>query len=59
MEMNTEQLSEYLERDIGTENPQEFREKVINITNYCERRRENLLAHVHEGRYNDTWLYND
>ena len=43
LEMATEQLSEYLERDLRTENPQEFKENVI---------------HVHEGYENDTRLYN-
>ena len=41
--MATEQQSEYLERDLRTENPQEFKENVI---------------HVHEGYEKDTRLYN-
>ena len=58
LEVATEQLSEYLERDLGTEDSGDFGEKVKNKYNYCESRRKVLLAHVREGYDNDTWLYN-
>ncbi|XP_003740103.1 potential E3 ubiquitin-protein ligase ariadne-1 isoform X1 [Galendromus occidentalis] len=59
LENATEKLSEYLERDITSENLQDIKQKVQDKHRYCENRRRVLLDHVHEGYENDWWEYND
>merc|ERR1712032_1559749 len=49
LESATEQLSEYLERDISAENLVDIKQKVQDKYRYCDSRRKVLLAHVHEG----------
>jgi len=59
LETATEQLSEYLERDISAENLVDIKQKVQDKYRYCDSRRKVLLAHVHEGYDKDWWLYTE
>jgi len=59
LETATEQLSEYLERDISAENLVDIKQKVQDKYRYCDSRRKVLLAHVHEGYEKDWWLYTE
>ncbi|XP_057308532.1 E3 ubiquitin-protein ligase arih1-like isoform X2 [Hydractinia symbiolongicarpus] len=62
LELATEQLSEYLERDINTSELkaiQEIKQKVQDKYRYCEQRRNVLLDHVHEGYEKDFWEYQE
>ncbi|XP_033212517.1 E3 ubiquitin-protein ligase arih1l-like [Belonocnema kinseyi] len=54
LERATECLSEYLERDITSENHIDIKQKVQDKYKYCASRREALLNHVHEG-YEENW----
>jgi len=58
LESATEKLSEYLERDITSENLVDIKQKVQDKYRYCESRRQVLLDHVHEGYEKDIWAYN-
>lgn len=51
LELSTEKLSEYLERDLDTasENLSDLKQNVQNLCNYVESRRKVLLKHVREG----------
>ena len=63
LEVSTEILSEYLERDLdipirsGNLHLVEIKRKVQDKLRYCEDRRKVLLDHVHEGYDADTWEY--
>lgn len=80
LETATEKLSEYLERDITSENLADIKQKVqdkyrytvslfffssanqiqfifYKFFRYCEKRRNVLLDHVHEGYEKDCWDY--
>ncbi|XP_065363902.1 E3 ubiquitin-protein ligase ariadne-1 [Calliphora vicina] len=57
LESATEKLSEYLERDITSENLADIKQKVQDKYRYCEKRRKVLLDHVHEGYEKDWWEY--
>jgi len=59
LESATEQLSEYLERDISAENLADIKQKVQDKYRYCDNRRKVLLAHVHEGYEKDWWEYTE
>ncbi|XP_020898460.1 E3 ubiquitin-protein ligase arih1 [Exaiptasia diaphana] len=59
LEMATETLSEYLERDITQESLGEIKQKVQDKYRYCEARRKALLDHVYEGYDTDIWEYKD
>ncbi|XP_023338775.1 E3 ubiquitin-protein ligase arih1 isoform X2 [Eurytemora carolleeae] len=59
LESATEQLSEYLERDISAENLADIKQKVQDKYRYCDSRRKVLLAHVHEGYEKDWWDYTE
>lgn len=60
LENATEQLSEYLERDITCDMLNDIKQKVQDKYRYCESRRNVLLDHVHEGYEKDLWeYYND
>lgn len=59
LEAATEQLSEYLERDITTANLQDIKSNVQDKYRYCEQRRKALLCHVKEGYGSDTWTLNE
>ena len=55
LETATEVLSEYLERDMSEADASDIKEKVLNKSIYCDQRRKNLLAHVHEGFKKKWW----
>ncbi|GFO21343.1 E3 ubiquitin-protein ligase arih1 [Plakobranchus ocellatus] len=57
LENATEQLSEYLEREISSEVLHDIKQKVQDKYRYCESRRNVLLDHVHEGYEKDQWEY--
>lgn len=59
LEMATETLSEYLERDITSECLSGIKQKVQDKYRYCEARRKALLDHVYEGYETDIWEYVD
>jgi len=62
LEMATEVLSEYLERDINTDEikaVQEIKQKVQDKYRYCELRKNVLLEHVSQGYDNDYWEYQE
>jgi ariadne-1 len=59
LESATESLSEYLERDITSENVADIRPKLTDKYIYCERRRKILLEHVNEGYENDWWEFTE
>ncbi|RZF37256.1 hypothetical protein LSTR_LSTR008228 [Laodelphax striatellus] len=59
LESATEKLSEYLEREITSENLADIKQKVQDKYRYCESRRKVLLEHVHEGYEKDWWDYNE
>lgn len=59
LETATEKLSEYLERDITSENLADIKQKVQDKYRYCEKRRKVLLDHVHEGYEKDWWDYTE
>ncbi|XP_055676844.1 E3 ubiquitin-protein ligase ariadne-1 [Lutzomyia longipalpis] len=59
LESATEKLSEYLERDITSENLADIKQKVQDKYRYCEKRRKVLLDHVHEGYEKDWWDYTE
>ncbi|XP_074650298.1 E3 ubiquitin-protein ligase arih1-like [Tubulanus polymorphus] len=59
LECATEQLSEYLERDITSDILVDIKQKVQDKYRYCESRRTVLLNHVHEGYEKDIWEYHD
>ena len=59
LEAATEQLSEYLERDMTGEGAlQELKRSVQDKYRYCEQRRKALLQHVQEGYDTDSWTLN-
>jgi len=57
LENATEQLSEYLERDITSDILVDIKQKVQDKSRYCENRRTVLLNHCHEGYDKDFWEY--
>lgn len=60
LERATEQLSEFLERDIFDENSHStVKFNVQNKSSYCKSRRKVLLDHVYEGYEKDWWQYNE
>ncbi|KAK6631581.1 carbonyl reductase (NADPH-dependent) ari1 [Polyplax serrata] len=59
LESATEKLSEFLERDITSENLADIKQKVQDKYRYCDGRRKVLLEHVHEGYEKDWWDYTE
>ncbi|XP_016965002.1 E3 ubiquitin-protein ligase ariadne-1 [Drosophila biarmipes] len=55
MEMATEKISECLEREITVKNLYEIKQKVLDLSHYCQKRRHVLLCHVREGYEKDWW----
>lgn len=55
LENATETLSEYLEREITSDNIKDIKSKVQDKYRYCESRRRILLEHVQEGYDQDWW----
>lgn len=56
LESATETLSEYLEREITTDNIKDIKQKVQDKYRYCASRRKLLLEHVQEGNDQDWWV---
>jgi len=59
LEISTEQLSEFLERDLDRENLATLKQKVQDKYRYCENRRKALLDHCHEGDEKDWWQFSE
>ena len=57
LENATEQLSEYLEREITSDILVDIKQKVQDKSRYCENRRSVLLSHCHEGYEKEFWEY--
>lgn len=57
LESATEKLSEYLERDITSDNIADIKQRVQDKYRYCDMRRTKLLQHVQEGYEKDLWEY--
>ena len=57
LERATEELSEYLERQIKLDELNTVKQKVQDKSRYCEARRRCLLEHVYEGYDNDWWEF--
>lgn len=55
LEFSTEQLSEYLERDIFKSSPDTMKQKVNDKLTYCGQRCTALLAHIREGYESGCW----
>ncbi|GMT28695.1 hypothetical protein PFISCL1PPCAC_19992, partial [Pristionchus fissidentatus] len=58
LELATEQLSEFLERDLESENLVTLKQKVQDKYRYVEQRRSVLLKHCAEGVEKDSWQFN-
>ncbi|XP_074114620.1 E3 ubiquitin-protein ligase ARIH1-like [Cotesia typhae] len=58
LEIATEDLAQYLERQLQKDSAVEVKQKVKDKTAYCEDRRKVLLNHVHEGYDKDWWKDN-
>ncbi|VDM41523.1 unnamed protein product [Toxocara canis] len=59
LEHATEQLSEFLERDLDKENLISLKQKVQDKYRYVEQRRDALLRHCAEGVERDFWKFTD
>lgn len=59
LESATETLSEYLEREITSDNIKDIKQKVQDKYRYCASRRKILLGHVQEGYEQDWWVLTD
>lgn len=59
LEIATEQLSEFLERDLEKEILTSMKQKVQDKYRYCENRRKVLLDHCHEGDEKDWWVFTE
>lgn len=57
LEMATERLSEYLEREASGSSLVEMRQKVQDLSKYLDQRRKVLLDHVFEGYDQNLWDY--
>ncbi|VDP04450.1 unnamed protein product [Heligmosomoides polygyrus] len=57
LEMATEQLSHFLERDLENENLVTLKQKVQDNYRYVDQRRLVLLKHCQEGTEKDIWQY--
>lgn len=55
LELATEHLSEYLERDIYKSAPESLKLKVNDKSSYCGRRCAVLISHIQEGYENNWW----
>ncbi|VDK48649.1 unnamed protein product [Anisakis simplex] len=57
LELATEQLSEFLERDLNQENLVTLKQKVQDKYRYVDQRRNTLLKHCAEGVERDFWRF--
>ncbi|PAV60012.1 hypothetical protein WR25_18057 isoform B [Diploscapter pachys] len=58
LEMATEQLSEFLERDLENENLVTLKQKVQDKYRYVDHRRQILLKYCREGQEKEEWEFN-
>ncbi|CAI4223155.1 unnamed protein product [Auanema sp. JU1783] len=59
LEIATEQLSEFLERDLPNENLVTLKQKVQDKYRYVDKRRTALLKHCQEGAERDSWKFTE
>jgi ariadne-1 len=59
LEIATENLSGFLERDITTRNIADIGTKLPDKYRYCEKRRKILVEHVHEGYDKNWWEFTE
>ncbi|CAL2034270.1 unnamed protein product [Caenorhabditis brenneri] len=59
LEMATEQLSGFLERDLENEDLVTLKQKVQDLTKYVDRRQEALLEHCADGNEQDLWEFTE
>jgi len=58
LESATERLSEYLERNIGSKNLVDIKQKLQDKYRYCDRQRHLLHNYIHDGYEKGLWVYN-
>jgi ariadne-1 len=59
LEIATETLSGYVERDITSENVADIREILTDKYIYCDKRRKILLEHIDEGYEKNWWEFKE
>uniref|UniRef100_A0A5S6QTM3 RBR-type E3 ubiquitin transferase n=1 Tax=Trichuris muris TaxID=70415 RepID=A0A5S6QTM3_TRIMR len=59
LELSTEELSGFLERDMAGINLITLKQRVQDKYRYCEQRRKALLSHCHEGDENGWWSFRE
>jgi ariadne-1 len=59
LELATEMLSGYLERNITLDSLVDIKQQVQDKLRYCQQRRQVLLDHVYEGYEQDWWEYTE
>ncbi|KAL3317007.1 hypothetical protein Ciccas_004344 [Cichlidogyrus casuarinus] len=59
LEMATESLSGLLERDLNTTPIESLKLSLLDKASYCDKRRQVLLEHVHEGSDHCRWDYRE
>lgn len=59
LEMETEKLSEFLERDLDNQNLVTLKQKVQDKYRYVQQRRVILLKHCQEGEESEQWKYSE
>ncbi|KAF1767074.1 hypothetical protein GCK72_007032 [Caenorhabditis remanei] len=59
LEMATENISGYLERELETKDLKTLRQKVQDLSRYVDQRRKALLDHCEEGVENDFWDFSE
>ena len=57
LEEATEQLSNYLEREITHDSISSIKQNVQDKTRYCEKRRQALISHIKEGYNSGIWKF--
>jgi len=58
LEMATENLSGYLEGEASAADHRTLKQKVMDLSKYCDHRRKVLIDHVNEGYQKQSWQYN-
>jgi len=59
LELATESLSEFFEKDINSEDVVGMRHKLTALTTYLSMRSDAVLEHVYEGYAKDWWIYGE
>lgn len=57
LEQATEKLSGFLEQKVSAKGVYEMRRNVLDSMAYCDRRREILARHMHEGYEAESWAF--